>query len=170
MKKWYTQPSPSVNMTPVPGVYWKFPKCGIQVVNMQFLFAAFICLVQIFHDSPYIANGRVPNVCLFVPRSIRFWAFLVNYYFCHSYYTELTEKNWTKCLVTTLVVCQLLFCFCLTHPMLCDYDIKEQGLLLLCISKWLRRKTIEWKFPHFIRAGYKVNEVANLVGVPRTTV
>ena len=31
----------------------------------------------------------------------------------------------------------------LTHPMLCYCDIEEKGSLLLCISKWLRRETIE---------------------------
>ena len=29
----------------------------------------------------------------------------------------------------------------LTYPMFCDYNIEEKGLLLLCISKWLRRET-----------------------------
>ena len=37
----------------------------------------------------------------------------------------------------------------LTHPMLCDCDIAEKCLLLLCVSKWLCIETIEWKFLHF---------------------
>ena len=37
---------------------------------------------------------------------------------------------------------QLLSGFCLTHPMLCNCDIKQKSLLLLCILKWLRRETI----------------------------
>ena len=58
-------------------------------------------------------------------------------------------KNWTKLLVKILVVWQLLSGFWLTHSMLCDSDVEEKNLLLLCISKWIRRKTIEWQFLHF---------------------
>ena len=51
--------------------------------------------------------------------------------------------------VTISVIWQLLSGFCLTHMMLCDCDIEEKGLLLLCISKLLCRETIEWKYLHF---------------------
>ena len=43
----------------------------------------------------------------------------------------------------------ILSCFCLTQRRLCDCDIEEKGLLLLCIVKWLCRETIDWKFLHF---------------------
>ena len=33
--------------------------------------------------------------------------------------------------------------------MLCSCDIEEKNLLLLCISKWIRRQTIAWKSLHF---------------------
>ena len=33
--------------------------------------------------------------------------------------------------------------------MLCDCDIEEKDLLLLCLSKWLHRKTVELNFLHF---------------------
>ena len=39
--------------------------------------------------------------------------------------------------------------FCLIHLMLCDCDIENKCLLLLCILKLLRRETIEWKFLDF---------------------
>ena len=48
--------------------------------------------------------------------------------------------------MTILVVWHLLSGFCLKHPMLCDCDIEEKGLLLLCISKLLRRETIVESF------------------------
>ena len=54
--------------------------------------------------------------------------------------------------------------FCLTLPILCDYDIEGKGLLLLCISKWLRRdRDNRVKVSALLRAGYKVSEVDNPV-------
>ena len=69
--------------------------------------------------------------------------------------TGWAEKKGNKVLVTMLVVWQLLSGFCLTHPMLCDCDVEEKDLFLLCISKWLRRETIEWKFLHFFMGDTK---------------
>ena len=55
--------------------------------------------------------------------------------------------------------------------MLCDCEIKEKGLALLCISKWLApQRDSRLKVSALLRAGHKVSEVANLVGVSRTTV
>ena len=54
--------------------------------------------------------------------------------------------------------------------MLYDCDIEEKGLLLLCISKCLLRRTNRVKVSILLRAGYKVSKVAHLVGVSRTTV
>ena len=46
------------------------------------------------------------------------------------------------------VIIRLLF----NPTMLCNCDIEEKCLSLLCIAKWLRRETIEWKFLHlFVR-------------------
>ena len=50
--------------------------------------------------------------------------------------------------------------------MLCDCDIEEKCLLLLCISQRENRV----KVSAIIRAEHKVSEVANLAGVSRTTV
>ena len=55
---------------------------------------------------------------------------------------RVSQKKWTKLLVTILVVWQLSG-FCLAHMILCDCHIQEKGLLLMCISKWPRRETIE---------------------------
>ena len=57
--------------------------------------------------------------------------------------------------------------------MLCDYDIEEYGLLLLCTSKWLNHMKVSallqrdnhMKVSALLRAGHKVSEVANLVGL-----
>ena len=43
------------------------------------------------------------------------------------------EKNWTKLLVTILVVWQLLSGFCLSHPMLYDCDIEEKVFFYYCV-------------------------------------
>ena len=67
-------------------------------------------------------------------------------------------------------VWQLLSSFYLIHSLLCDCDIKEKGLLLLCISKYLRGETIEWKLYALLCAEHNVSEVANYVGECRTTV
>ena len=66
-----------------------------------------------------------------------------------DWFTGWAEKKWAKLLLIILVVWQLSTGFCLTHPMLCDCYIDEKGLLLIGISKWLRRETINWKFLHF---------------------
>ena len=62
--------------------------------------------------------------------------------------TGWTEKNRTSFFIAILFFL-VISGFCLTHSMLCYRDIEEKGLLLLCISKWLRREPIEWKFLHF---------------------
>ena len=53
------------------------------------------------------------------------------------------RKKLNEIFSNILVVWQLLSSICLTHPMLSDCDIEEKGLLLLCMSKWLHRETIE---------------------------
>ena len=63
--------------------------------------------------------------------------------------TQWAEKLSTKLLVAILVVWLLLSGFCLTHEMHCDCNIEEKALLLLHISKWLRRDTI---LPLFMRS------------------
>ena len=52
--------------------------------------------------------------------------------------------------------------------MLCDCDIEEKGLLLLCISN-SSQKDNRVKVSALLRAGHTVSEVASLVGVSRTT-
>ena len=48
--------------------------------------------------------------------------------------------------------------------MLCYCNIEEKDLLLLCISKWLRRDN-RMKVSALLRSRHKVSEVANLVGL-----
>ena len=49
--------------------------------------------------------------------------------------------------------------------MLCDCEIEEKGLLLLCISKIAPQRDNRVKVSALLRAGHKVSEVANLAGL-----
>ena len=80
------------------------------------------------------------------------------------------QKNRTNLLVTIMVLWQLLSGFCLTHPILCDCESQEKGLLLLCISKLALQRDNRAKVSALLRARRKVSEVANLFEVSRTTV
>ena len=67
-----------------------------------------------------------------------------------SYYTALVgRKRLNKTFSYNSGCLAVIIRLCLTHMVLCDYDIEEKGLLLLCISKWLCRGSIEWKCQNF---------------------
>ena len=64
------------------------------------------------------------------------------------------KKNWTKLSVTILVVWQLLSGAFFNPPdALCLWQ-RRKYLLLLSISKWLRRETVEWECL-LLHAGHK---------------
>ena len=60
--------------------------------------------------------------------------------------------------------------FCLTYPIFCDCDIKEKLMFIIVVYiKIALQRENRVNVSAFLRAG-KVREVANLVGVSRTTV
>ena len=68
-----------------------------------------------------------------------------------------------------MVVWQLLSGFCLTHhPILCDCNIEEKGMLYIYPTTLQRDNRV--KVCALLRARHKVSRVANLVGVSCTTV
>ena len=78
------------------------------------------------------------------------------------------KKISTKLLVTILVAWQLLSGFNITHLMLCDC-VNKETVYYCCVSQTPQRDN-RVKISALLRAGHEVSEVANLVGVPSTTV
>ena len=72
------------------------------------------------------------------------------------------HKKLNKILVKLLVVWQLSG-LCLTHSTLCDCDIEEKCLLLLCIENDSAERKLSESFRPSSR-GAQVNEAANLAG------
>ena len=82
--------------------------------------------------SPWCQGGKAPRGA-FCP-STKSWGF--NNDLSFAAYTKGPEKKIEQYFsYKSVFFCQLLSCFRLTHPMLCDCDIKEKDLLLLCILK-----------------------------------